>query len=128
MFSFLNNWKWEMLHEKQYAMKTYSNALKLFQSLQYNIRPLSYSIWSYCVFVRKFVAATKILNYTLHLTNYTFFVKPTCSLPTQETRRWMTNVSLTLSKLTLTKDKHWHSVNLFYCKSYTRGVFRTNLP
>ena len=95
-----------MLHEKQYAMKTYSSALKLFQSLQYNIRPLSYSIWTYCVFVRKFVTATKILNYTLHLTNYTFFVKPTCSLLTQETKRSMTNVSITQTKLTLTKDKH----------------------
>ena len=21
--------------------------------------------------------------------------------------------------------KYWHSVNLFYCKSYTRGIFRT---
>ena len=34
---------------------------------------------------------------------------------------------LTLIKLTLTiLDKYWHSVNLFYSKTYTRGVFRTH--
>ena len=34
---------------------------------------------------------------------------------------------LTLIKLTLTiLYKYWHSVNLFYSKTYTRGVFRTH--
>ena len=29
-------------------------------------------------------------------------------------------------KSTLTiSDKYWHSVNIFYCKNYARGVFRT---
>ena len=53
---------------------------------------------------------------------YTLFVKPTCFLLIQETRRSMTNF---WTKLTLTiLDKYWHSRNLFYCKIYTRGVFR----
>ena len=69
----------------------------MFQSLQYNIRPLSYSLWTYCLFIQKFAAATKNLK-----TNYTFFVKPTCLSLIQETRRSMTNLSMTLTKLTLT--------------------------
>ena len=54
-------------------------------------------VWSYCVFIRKFAAATKNLK-----TNYAFFVKSTCFLLIQETRRSMTNFSMTLTKLTLT--------------------------
>ena len=60
-----------------------------------HIRPLSYSLGTYRVFIRKFVAATKNLK-----TNYTFFVKAICLLLIQETRS-MTNFSMTLTKLTL---------------------------
>ena len=75
--SFLNNWKWENLDEKQdmQQWKHCSNALKLFKV---RLR--------LCVFIRKFLAATKKLK-----TNYTFFVKPTCFLLIQEAIRSMTN-------------------------------------
>ena len=72
-FSFLNNWNIEMLFEKQYALKALYQCAKIFQSLQYNIRPLNYSLRTYCAFIRKFAATTKNLK-----TNYIFFIKPTC--------------------------------------------------
>ena len=61
---------------------------KIVQSLQYNIKPLSYSLWAFCVFIRKLAAASKNLK-----RNYTFFVKPTCCLLITETRISMTNFS-----------------------------------
>ena len=85
-----------MLYEKQYAIKALQQCTKIVQSLQYNIRPLSYSLWTYCVFIRKFAVATKNLE-----TSYTFFTKPSCFLLIQETRRLMTSFSMTLTKLTL---------------------------
>ena len=30
-----------------------------------------------------------------------------------------------LTSTLTTSDKYWHSVNLFYCKTYARNVFRT---
>ena len=69
--------------------------------------------FAYCVFIRKFAAAPKNLK-----TNNTFLVKPTCFLLIQEKN--INDKFLTLTIL----DKYWHLVNLFYCKSYTRGVFR----
>ena len=60
------------------------------------MRPLSFSLWTYCVFIREFAAATKNLK-----TNYIFFVKQKRFLLIQETRRSMANFSMTLTKLAL---------------------------
>ena len=86
-----------MLYEKQYAIKPLKQCPKIVRSLQCNIRPLNYSFWIYCAFIRKFAAATKNLK-----TNYTFFVKPTRFFIIQEAQKSMTNFSMTLTKLTLT--------------------------
>ena len=59
-----------MLYEKQYAIKALYQCAKIVQSLQYNVRSLSYLLWTYCDFIRKFAAATKNLK-----TYYAFFVK-----------------------------------------------------
>ena len=59
-------------------------AIKLFNV--HNATLEQYSLWAYCVFTRKFAAATKNLK-----TNYTFFDKPTCFLLIHETRRSMAN-------------------------------------
>ena len=66
--------------------KQLKQCAKIVQSLQCRIKPLFAMGF---VFIRKFVVVTKNLK-----TNYTFFVKPTCFLLIQETRRLMTNVRL----------------------------------
>ena len=99
-------------------LKHYRNALKLFEV--YNTTQDSYSLWSYCVFTRKFAAAIKNLK-----TNYTFFVKETCFLLIQEIRKSMTNFWLWQSWLWQILDKYWYSINFFHSRTYSRGVFRT---
>ena len=56
-------------------------------------------------------------------TNYAFFVKVACFLLIRETRRqWK------IFKVDFVNVRQiWHSVNLFYCKTYTRGAVRTQL-
>ena len=83
-FSFLNNWKWEKLDEKQNMQwNHYSNSLNFLQSLQHSIRPL---------FALTFVFLFESLQQQQKAwkTDYTYFVTPTCFLLIQEIRRSMT--------------------------------------
>lgn len=49
-----------------------------------------------------------------------FFVKPTDSLLIQETRTQWDNLEAKFDC-----NKYLHFVNLFHCKPYTRGIFKS---
>ena len=79
--SFPNNWKWEMLYEKQNIQwKHYITVLKLFKV--YSTTQDHYSLWDYCIFIPKFTATTKNLE-----TNYTFLVNQEC----EGAKEWITH-------------------------------------
>ena len=93
-------------------------AIKLFNSIQYKtiIR------FRFVVFLFKSVNSCNLSAPTKSLrANYIFFVKPRCfyKFEKQESNDNLLKQTLIIS------NKYQHSGNVFYCKAYTRGVFRT---
>ena len=80
--------------------------------MQYKLWPLSYSLRTDCVFIPKFLAATKKMK-----TNYTFFVKPTCFLKKINGKFFNDYGKV---------DVDYIRKILTFCKSYSRGVFRSH--
>ena len=112
----------ELLKEKNFTWSTetfwkhYIYLLSKIAQNVYNTRPL-FALSSLLLFKSlNLSAATEKLR-----TNYPVFFKPTCSLLNQEKR---SQCKFLKSTLTIS-DKYWNSVSLFYCNTYTRGVFRT---
>ena len=106
---------------KKYSIEALYQCAKIAQSLQRIIRPL-FALGSLCFYaslnVFNLPAATKNLR-----TISTFLVKPKCVLLIGETRTlWQIfEVSFDYIRWIVT------FINLFYCKTYTRDVFRTQL-
>ena len=100
-------------------MKALQQCAKIVQSLQYNIR-LLLALGLVCIY-SKVCSSNKNPENKLQLLYYYnlyFFFN--------SRNKKINDKFLTFTKLNLTiLDKYWHSVNFFYCKTYTRGVFRT---
>ena len=104
-----------------YSVKEIYQCAKIAESLQLNIRPL-FSLSLLCFY-------SKVWMYLICQQQQTweqitrFLLSQHIFLSIRETRKqWqILNSILTIS------DKNWHSVNLFCFKTYTRGVFRTQL-
>ena len=104
----------------EYPMKALYQCAKIAQSLQYSIRTLL-TLGFLCFYSKVWIYLICQQQQKIQRTNYTFFVKLTCfyQFERQEGDYKFLKSTLTVS------DKYRHSANVFYCKTYTRGVFRT---
>ena len=105
-----------VIWKTKYSMKALYECAKIGQNLQRTIIRFWLCIFIQFWIVFKLSAATKNLR-----TNYPFFLKRKCVLLIGEKRmQWQIfKVNFDYIRYIVT------SINLFYCKTYTRDVFRT---
>ena len=122
-YSLLNNWKLKKLDEKKNMQRNhYSNALNC---SKFTIQHKTIIRLGLCVFIRKFVVATKYLE-----TNYTF-VKPICFLLIHKNKKindkffdkvWLyktsTDILQTFSTIKLISEAHLETSGTFTIKSF----------
>ena len=108
-----------MLYEKHMQWKHYSKALKLLKG--YNTTLEYYSgLFDFFFFFSKVGCSNKNPENKLHLLR-----KSNMFIITSKIKK-INDLFLTLIRLTLMMlEKYWHSLNLFFCKTYTSGVFWT---